>query len=736
MPEVPTVDAPSVPQSGAPIGVSAPADAFGANVIAGGLDKIGAAVGVDSDTMAKHAAQFQMINNKAEADSGFTSQLQQSDQYVADFKSNNMGKAAVTNLPQAMQDLAKQRDTIGATMSNPMAQSMYDADSRRALANNTGELTRFAATENKKYNLQQASAAQEALASDSVIHLENFDANMASMQERQLYINTQLGLSPEQGELEARKLYGNTVQMVSKTLAGNGNITAASAFLESHKEGMDGKIYEDTLMQLKPAMLANDAAIGGSQAASDALHGLNSPVGPTTDYLSNVHGREGDAKNPNSSADGIGQFTQDTWTKLMQKPEFAQDVAGKTPAQVLAMRHDPTIANRAILSYAQENAQALSAGGYHVNSASVGLLHAYGPGAGTDILNASDQNPSQKIDDIIGHQTAVNNRVSGQTVTQVVAGFTQRFGTGSGDANNNGTPTAAQIKSRLGPAIQLAQQYAAAKYPGNQAIADQYVAKAQTDLLRQASAAADTESAAYQTLGQVARDNQIQDLPTLLKTVPNGLQMYNSLPLSQTTSLQANIHHNATEITSSRANNIEGLNGMYALKSTDPQQFLNQDIANMDLPLNQKIAFLKKQDDLRAKPAAPDPTDKLVSATRNSIQYHSLVGPDGLNLTRNSQDEMHLLGTLSGQITAWQTAHPGQAPQQKDMQGILAQAAAQHSTHYYVGNFQIPGTGGTSPAYDVPDEDKTAITAALQKHNLPVSDYNIARYHAIARGVK
>jgi hypothetical protein len=531
--------------------------------------------------------------------------------------------------------------------------------------------------------------------------------------------------------------------MVSETMAGTGNIAAASKFLDDHKDGMDGRVYEQTLMKLKPALQANDAALGGNAAAQDALHGLNSTLGPTVDYLNAVHGREGSGQNPNSSANGIGQFTgkigangqpTGTWFDMMKKPEFAQDVAGKTPQQILDMRHDPSVANRAILAYAQDNASSLSAGGYNVNAASVGLLHGYGAEQGKQILSAFDQNPGEKIDTIIGAQVAKNNGVSGQTVSQVVGAFQQRFGQNQMEANNNGTPTAAQIKSRLGTAMALAQQQAEAKYPGNQAIADQYVAKAQTTILRQASAAADTEGEAFQTLGQVAQDNQIQDLPTLLKTVPNGLQMYNSLPLSQRTTIQSDIHKNSTEITSSRQQNIVGLNGMYALKATDPQQFLNQDIANMDLPLNQKIDFLKKQADLRAKPASTtDPNDKIVGQVRNSIQYNSLVGPDGLNITKNSEDEMHLLGTLSGSLTAWNASHPGQAPQQKDIASILANAAAQHATHYEIGDVRIPFSGSTSPAYDVPDVDKAAITAALQKHNVPVSEYNIARYHALGQ---
>lgn len=727
MPEVPTVDAPSVTQSGAPLNVNAPADAFGANVVAGSLKDVAANLGVESDTLEKRAQDYQALNNKAEADGAFVQHLDAINKYAANYQTTNLGAKASTNLPQAMKDLNDQRTTISDTLSNPMAKAMFDADSRRATANITGELSRFAASQQKQYVLKQSSAVQEALASDTVIHPEQFGANMAKMMEQQASINNQLGLSPEEGDLEARKLYGNTVSMVSETLAGNGDITGASAFLAQHKEGMDGKIYEQTLMKLRPAMMANDAATGGAQAATDALHGLNSAIGPSVDYLSNVHGREGSTKNPYSTADGVGQFTQGTWLKVVKNdPQFADEIKGKSDAELLAMRHDPGVANRAILSYAQSNASELGSKGLPVNAATVGLAHGYGAGGAENLLRAD---PNTKVDTIIGAQTAKNNGVSGQTVGQVVGAFQTRFGTSQMDANNNGTPSSYQIKSRLDTAIALATQQAQAKYPGNQTMVDQYVQKATSQITHAASAAADNEGLAFQNLAQVAGDNQIQDLPTLLKTVPGGLQMYNALPLSQRTSLQAAIHHNATDITSSRENNIIALNGMYGSRSENPQAFLNADIANLDLPLSQKIDFLKKQSELRGKPAAADPQAKLLMQVTKTPEYKSLIGPDALNIKTGSNEEYTLRGNIAGQLEDWYAAHPTQPPAAKDIQGMVARAAGQHSFHNEIFGMKVGDSFTEQAVPQISDEDKAGISRQLTRLGVPVTPFTISKFY-------
>jgi hypothetical protein len=726
MPTVPTVEAPTQQESGAPIGISAPAEAFGANVLGAGLAKLGATAQEGSDMLAKHAEQFQALNNKSEADTAFVAHLQAVNQFAADYQANNRGMKAYDNLPAAMTTISEQRDAIGNTLSNPMAKAMFDADSRRATANITGELTRFAASQRKESIIKTSAAVQEALVSDSVIHPDQFEANMKQMMEQQVVINEQLGLSPEAGALEARKTYANAVQSVTKTIAGSGDVQAASAFLEKHKEGMDGKIYADTVMQLKPALMANDAADIAHEAVTDSLHGMGSQVGPTVDYLTAVHGREGDGKNPKSTAEGVGQFTNPRFLDVVKKnPEFADEIKGKTDAQILEMRHDQAFANRAILANAQMNANYLGSKNLPVNPATVGMAHGYGPGGAEEIIHAIQKDPNTKIEAVVGAQVAKNNGVLGQSVSQVYGAFQQRFGSGSVDSVSGGPPTSFELQSRMQTVLSLVDQKVQAKYGDNALVRDQAEARAMAELNRQITAAKDREVQAYTTLGATALNNQIQDLPTLLKSTPGGLQMYNSLPLAQRTALQADVHRNATALTPERYSNINTLNGAYALRTTNPEAFLSMNIAQMDLPLQQKISYLKAQAELRAKPASTvDPNQKIIGGVMHSEQYKALTS--SLGITAKSDEEYHLIGTLSGQIDAFNAAHPNQAPGPKDISAMLARAAGEQKYHYSVLGVDTP-FGGSQKAYEISDADRTQAIAALQKLGRPTDEYNIAR---------
>ena len=167
MASVPRVEAPTVSANGSPvIPPQAPSGAFGLGVAAEGLGEIGKALGVTSDDLAKHAEQFQMINNKNTSDAGFIQSVQQLNDYVEKFKANNMGVGAPGALPTAFKDMESMRAGIGEGM-NPMAKAMYDADSRRIYANATSELSRFAATQFKEGTIKQAAAVSETLTTDT-----------------------------------------------------------------------------------------------------------------------------------------------------------------------------------------------------------------------------------------------------------------------------------------------------------------------------------------------------------------------------------------------------------------------------------------------------------------------------------------------------------------------------------------------------------------------------------------
>jgi hypothetical protein len=130
------------------------------------------------------------------------------------------------------------------------------------------------------------------------------------------------------------------------------------------------------------------------------------------------------AKNPNSSATGLGQFESGTWLPLIKKnrPDLAR---GKSDSDLLAMRNDPDLSSQMMDAYAAENGQKLAAAGIPVNDATKYGAHWFGPDAYAKIHNAPPTTPIEKI---IGANAAKNNGLAGKTTDDVKMIAANRMG--------------------------------------------------------------------------------------------------------------------------------------------------------------------------------------------------------------------------------------------------------------------------------------------------------------------
>ncbi len=136
-----------------------------------------------------------------------------------------------------------------------------------------------------------------------------------------------------------------------------------------------------------------NAAAGGAPPAGS--------VTPTADpfpgWAKRINGAENGtgnpgAKNPQSSATGNGQFVDGTWPSVIRsaRPDLA---AGKTDAQLMALRTDPDLAQTATEIYGRQNGAALAQAGYPVNGATVAMAHGLGPGGAISVLQKTDNTP-------------------------------------------------------------------------------------------------------------------------------------------------------------------------------------------------------------------------------------------------------------------------------------------------------------------------------------------------------
>jgi len=181
------------------------------------------------------------------------------------------------------------------------------------------------------------------------------------------------------------------------------------------------------------------------------------------DYLTRLvadeSGGRPDARNPRSSATGLGQFIDGTWLQFAEaNPDLFR---GMSREQILAARTNPDLSRRAIEWYRQQNASALQAAGLPANDGTVALAHRFGPQGAAALLRAD---PNAPVGSVVGEQVmAANPDLAGRTVGQVVQRYGQRFGGGYATAaggpqgNQYARQIAALVATGNPRALQIAQ---------------------------------------------------------------------------------------------------------------------------------------------------------------------------------------------------------------------------------------------------------------------------------------
>ncbi|MER8511674.1 hypothetical protein NKH47_01790 [Mesorhizobium sp. M1060] len=160
--------------------------------------------------------------------------------------------------------------------------------------------------------------------------------------------------------------------------------------------------------------MAAPAATGGTavDVVTDKIIGVES-------------GGSATAKNPNSSASGVGQFLDSTWVQTIRqhRPDLA---AGKSAAEIIALKGDKTLGRAMTKAYSQDNADYLTNRGETTTPGNIYLAHFLGPGGAVEVLKAD---PNTPVVNIVGQDVVTANPfLKGMTAADTVAWSAKKMG--------------------------------------------------------------------------------------------------------------------------------------------------------------------------------------------------------------------------------------------------------------------------------------------------------------------
>lgn len=168
-------------------------------------------------------------------------------------------------------------------------------------------------------------------------------------------------------------------------------------------------------------------------------------------------GGNASAKNPNSSASGLGQFIDSTWLKTVKtyRPDIASGLSDK---EILALKRDPALGREMTRRYTEENAAALGAAGLPATAGNIYLAHFLGPGGAKQVLTSGDDASLEEI--LSPAVIKANSFLRGKSVGWIRNWADKKMGGGSPNVANNPQFSKLDVAQVLGLQQQAESQLA------------------------------------------------------------------------------------------------------------------------------------------------------------------------------------------------------------------------------------------------------------------------------------
>lgn len=270
MPTAPGLTPTVAPSGFAPeVGLGVPVDAFG-GAVGHALEGLGTSIEGASDKIWAQAVNIQNQQNETEAKNADAQYMMKAGEMHADFLNKEGLNAGPEALQQHIKDLQDQRIAIRDSMSNPMAQKMYEASSLGFMGRNIFNAAGHSAQQ-LKVEANKASDSRIGMAQDN---MGRYSDDPITQQRSVRQIESEIdakgrnsGWSPEQIEATKREAvstgYANTVLAVAKI-----NAPKAQRMLDEAVE--KGMITENTANKLQ-ATVQTQFRDQGSRFISDKV---------------------------------------------------------------------------------------------------------------------------------------------------------------------------------------------------------------------------------------------------------------------------------------------------------------------------------------------------------------------------------------------------------------------------------------------------------------------------------
>nr|WP_245396543.1 M23 family metallopeptidase [Jiella sonneratiae] len=221
---------------------------------------------------------------------------------------------------------------------------------------------------------------------------------------------------------------------------------------------VDGKATDPLAPAARRAAAPLVAAGDDPPAAGPASGAVDRLVGWIVHVESGGNAR---AKNPLSSAAGLGQFISSTWLRMIRtyRPDLASSLSER---EILDLRYDPTLSREMIRNLAREGEAYLSRRGHQITAGRLYLAHFLGMDGAHTVLSAD---PDAAVVSVLGPGVVkANPFLAGQKVRYVIDWAERKMRTARGGA---GVPARDRAAGKsAAPAVPEPPRPASAPDPG------------------------------------------------------------------------------------------------------------------------------------------------------------------------------------------------------------------------------------------------------------------------------